>query len=146
MLFALDRVLRAGRVFWNNGQWRRKNRHHLAASVELLTGNTIRLSMRRPLTWKPGQHIFLILPTLSTLPIEAHPFSIASIPVSSNESEDQEVVLLIRARAGLTRRLRDFAESGVTTLPALLDGPYGYPPNLRRFSTCVLIAGPSFCR
>lgn len=110
--------------------------------MELLSEDTIRLTFRRRFTWTPGQHAYVTLPTISKSPTEAHPFTISSIPEPINGTDDREVVFLIRARAGFTKRLRDHAvRHGSCTVPALLDGPYGYPPDLRPFSTCVLIAG-----
>jgi ferric-chelate reductase len=52
-------------------------------------------------------------------------------------------VFLIRARQGFTGRLRKLAAAGQATVPAYIDGPYGCPPDLKRFSTCVLFAGGS---
>lgn len=143
MVWALDRVLRITRLLWNNRVWSRSKPDYSLATVELLTKDTVRLTLRRALRWKPGQHAYVILPSVSNLPSEAHPFTIASIP-SATDTTDQEVVFLIRGRSGFTGRLRDHAtKNGTGTVVALLDGPYGHPPNLRSFSTCILIAGTS---
>lgn len=144
MLWAFDRVLRGARLLWNNSVWSTKKEHSIA-TVELLSEDTVRLTLVRQFAWTAGQHAYVILPTISTLPTEAHPFSIASIPNSLDGSalpNDKEVVFLIRGRSGFTKRLRDHAtQHGVGTVPALVDGPYGCPPDLRPFSTCILIAG-----
>lgn len=110
--------------------------------MELLSDDTVRLTLRRRFSWIPGQHAYIILPTISNLPTEAHPFTIASIPESVDGAKDKDVVFLIRGRGGFTQRLRDHAtRNGVCTVPAYLDGPYGCPPDLRSFSTCILVAG-----
>lgn len=113
--------------------------------MELISSDTVRLTLRRRFSWRPGQHAYVILPTVSDLPTEAHPFTIASIPDSldiTNDSKDRDVVFLIRGREGFTGRLREYAaDNGVCTVPALVDGPYGCPPDLTGFSTSILIAG-----
>ena len=97
------------------------------------------------MTWRPGQHAYVILPTVSEIPTEAHPFTIASIPNAldgTSGDKEKDVVFLIRGRSGFTGRLRDHAEkNGVCTVPAFVDGPYGCPPDLTKYNTCILIAG-----
>ena len=87
----------------------------------------------------------MIVPSVSNIPTEAHPFTIASISDTQDgtaEINGKKIVFLIRGRSGFTGRLRDYASrTGLTTIPALIDGPYGYPPDLSDFSTCILIAG-----
>ena len=54
------------------------------------------------------------------------------------------MVFIIRAMQGQTRVLMDRAiadPTGCCELPAMIDGPYGHPEDLRPFSTCVFIAG-----
>ena len=107
------------------------------------------MTLRRRMNWRPGQHAYVVLPTVSDMPNEAHPFTIASIPPAHSgggfdDSGERDVVFLIRARGGFTGRLRDHASrNGVCRVPAFIDGPYGCPPDLTKFSTCILIAGSS---
>ncbi|KAG5648690.1 hypothetical protein DXG03_000036 [Asterophora parasitica] len=144
MIWALDRVLRLARMLYNNRVWTRSNPEHSVATVELVADDTVRLTFRRRFTWTPGQHAYVTIPSISNLPTESHPFSIASIPEHRAGFDEEDVVFLIRGRAGFTQRLRHHAiKNGLGTVPALLDGPYGYPPDLRPFSTCILIAGGS---
>ena len=123
--------------------WTRSCRDAHHASVELLTSDTVKLTLRRQMTWSAGQHAYVILPSVSKLPTEAHPFTIASIPQSIDGSS--ELVFLIRAQGGFTARLRELAtrKGAPSSVPAYIDGPYGNPPDLKGFSTCVLIAGGS---
>lgn len=145
VVWAFDRVLRAGRLLYNNRVVVSKDKQHCTATVELISSDTVRLTLRRRFNWLPGQHAYIILPTVSDLPTEAHPFTIASIPEpldSKDDSKDRDVVFLIRGRDGFTGRLREHAvDNGICTVPALVDGPYGCPPDLTRFSTSILIAG-----
>ncbi|CAL1701427.1 unnamed protein product [Somion occarium] len=148
VVWAFDRVLRLARLLWNNRVGRSSEQHHSTATVELLSEDTVRLTLRRQFNWKPGQHAYVILPTVSDLPFEAHPFTIASIPDAldgTTGSREKEVVFIIRGRNGFTGRLRDHAcdNNGHSTVPALVDGPYGCPPDLTQYTTCVLIAGGS---
>lgn len=148
-LWALDRALRALRIAWNNRPPFFGGSESSLATVELVSKDTIRLTLIRRFNWKPGQHAYITLPTISRLPLEAHPFTIASIPGdprigASRGSEDNEVVFLIRGRSGMTGRLRHFAmreNCSALMVPAFVDGPYGFPPDLLTFTTNILIAG-----
>jgi len=141
LIWAFDRTIRLILLAWNNMIRNSKNIEN--ALVELLSEDTVRLTLRRNISWTPGQHAYVVLPTVSTLPFEAHPFTIASIPNPSGKDGASDVVFIIRGRNGFTRRLQQYASRGNgSSVPALLDGPYGFPPDLRGFSTCVMIAGP----
>ena len=136
------------RLVWNNRIWSRKSSENHHARVELLTHDTVRLTLRRKMYWSPGQHAYVVLPSVSKLPTEAHPFTIASVPYAFDGSDgdaEKDVVFLIKGQAGFTKRLREHAsKKGASEyVPAYIDGPYGCPPNLKAFSTCVLIAGGS---
>ncbi|KAF2404085.1 hypothetical protein EJ06DRAFT_578808 [Trichodelitschia bisporula] len=117
------------------------------ATLEPLPGNMTRVSIPPPasMTWSPGQHIFLTLPSHSRL--QAHPFTIASLPSPSSASH--ELTLLIRARGGFTAHLAQLARAptldGLPSTRVWLDGPYGdYLPSLERaFRGVVCVAGGS---
>ncbi|TDL29709.1 hypothetical protein BD410DRAFT_833972 [Rickenella mellea] len=144
LVWGLDRFLRFTYLLWNNRVWR--GNAESAATVELITSDTVRLTLHRRFSWKAGQHAYVVLPSVSNLPTEAHPFTIASIPyrLDGREQSKKEVVFLIRGRSGFTQRLREHATAKIAgSVPALIDGPYGYPPNLKVFHTCVLIVGGS---
>ena len=146
LVWGLDRFLRFGRVLFNNRVWQGYgNNEYSHATVELLTPDTIRLTLRRKMHWKAGQHAYVVLPSVSALPTEAHPFTIASIPHNldgSDGPQEKEVVFLIRGRNGFTKRLREHASQKISgSVAAYIDGPYGMPPNLKIYSTCILIAG-----
>ncbi|CAA7259897.1 unnamed protein product [Cyclocybe aegerita] len=143
LVWAFDRLLRLSRLLWNNRIFSRH--HHGDALVELLSEDTIRLTLRRRhLTWKAGQHAYVILPSVSSMPFEAHPFTIASIAEDVNDNKERDAVFLIRGRSGFTERLRQHAkEKHGSRVPAFMDGPYGCPPDLRHYTTCILVAGGS---
>ncbi|KAL7282503.1 hypothetical protein ACG7TL_003974 [Trametes sanguinea] len=145
VVWAFDRVLRTGRLLWNNRGKGASTEHEFStATVELVSSDTIRLTLKRKFSWRPGQHAYVVLPTVSDLPTEAHPFTIASIPKGLDGTDgpaEKDVVFLIRGRRGFTGRLREHAErSGLTRVPAFVDGPYGCPPDLSRYCTCILVA------
>lgn len=87
------------------------------AFVQPLAGETLRFVLRTayPLSWTAGQWVYLRLPQLSW--IQSHPFTIASVHCMQESSQpathgsDQLVMLLIRARGGLTRQLWDYVRS-----------------------------------
>ncbi|KAI0775988.1 hypothetical protein BD413DRAFT_257872 [Trametes elegans] len=147
VVWAFDRVLRTARLFWNNRGGAAHDVDAGTAKVELVSPDTIRLTMRRKFSWRPGQHAYVVLPSVSDLPTEAHPFTIASIPSAMDGTDglkEKDVVFLVRGRSGFTARLRDHAtRNRETRVPAFVDGPYGCPPDLSKYSTCILIAGGS---
>lgn len=115
------------------------------ASVERVSDDTVRLTVRRSFKWTSGQHAFIIAPSVAKLPFEAHPFTIASSYKTGAESEvpsGQDLVFIIRARDGFTKRLLDASEKS-QTVPVYIDGPYGAPPSLSHYTTCILFAGGS---
>ncbi|OCF43665.1 ferric-chelate reductase [Kwoniella heveanensis CBS 569] len=83
------------------------------AQAQLLPSRTVRLTINvaRPFRWAPGQSILLYLPDLSKF--QSHPFTI----INNNPNE---IVLLIKARKGMTKRLfelvraKSLAAAGVT--------------------------------
>ncbi|KAJ4987816.1 transmembrane metalloreductase [Stagonosporopsis vannaccii] len=147
--------------------------HNLNVSIDTEESvTTIRLC-NLPMTWRPGQHIRLYLPTLGAF--EMHPFtpanssSIAKPPPlpprrsrdlerggssasASQSRQSNDMLLLIRAQSGLTRRLKDFHTEWLklpcpnatlsptaTSLTAYVDGPYGNPPTWEDYEHLLLI-------
>ena len=144
LVWGIDRALRLGRVLFCNLPF--LHSHTSPSTVEILSEDALRLTVRRRhITWRPGQSMFLFLPDISTLPFETHPFTISTVTSSFENGKnkgEKELVFLIKARGGLTGRLRDVAKDmsgkGVNVV---LDGPYGSPPDLSPFSTVILVAG-----
>jgi predicted ferric reductase len=101
------------------------------------------------------------MPGVSTIPFEAHPFTIASLDKARDETQGdntpiieekealaevqphwKELVFFINVHRGFTRRLRDVANK-CGKAKVFLDGPYGNSPDLAGYDTSVLIAGGS---
>lgn len=99
------------------------------------------------------------MPGVSLFPFESHPFTIANadvrgahgrkareeveaLDVSQEEVEEdgKDLVLLVNAKQGFTRRLWHMAKRR-ESLMVFLDGPYGMPPRIESCSTVVFIAG-----
>jgi ferric-chelate reductase len=135
-----DRVARGIRLIVIN---RGKPESH-EAIVETVGRDSVRLVLpNRHISWRPGQHMFLIVKGASNLPFE-HPFTIANIPERDEKGcqKPADLVFYIRARHGLTRKLHNYAALDQRkTIAALVEGPYGQPPPVNSFSTVVLIAG-----
>lgn len=110
------------------------------AELELVNHDTLRITVRRwvPFGWRAGQHMFLAFPTLG--PVESHPFTIGTIP--EGEGKEMEMVYIVRAREGFTKRLREhIGDKDICRVPVFMDGPYGSPPDITAFDTCVFFAG-----
>ena len=115
-----------------------------AGELELLNHDALRLTIKRrvPWGWRAGQHAFLAFPTIN--PTQSHPFTVATIPDDNKETKESELVFIIRVRQGFTKWLRDHVHSdGTCQLPVFLDGPYGAPPDITPYNTCIFLAGKS---
>ncbi|KAG2122159.1 FAD-binding domain-containing protein, partial [Suillus cothurnatus] len=134
---------------------------------ELLSEDIVRLRLRRPqhFHWSPGQTAYLIMPSVSTLPFEAHPFTIASFDsslLSAAKLEDQsessenyetqvlasgapfwkELVFLVNVHGGFTKKLKEVAATK-GQVKVFVDGPYGPSSDLSSYDTSVSVAGGS---
>lgn len=151
-LFWFDRVIRVVRVLYANvslfhpqqrksgqmsGFWACK------AEFTPLPHNTTRITIQNPpISWTPGQHVFLSCHSI--VPLQSHPFTVASIPA------DGKMEFLIKAESGGTKRFFRHAEK-THGLPAssdrprtrtvAIEGPYGCLRPLRQFDSVVLFAG-----
>ncbi|KAL7422822.1 hypothetical protein Q5752_002118 [Cryptotrichosporon argae] len=136
------------------------------AQAQLLPSRTLRLTIRvaRPFRWAPGQSVLLYLPELSRF--QSHPFTITN---AEQRGAGAELVLLVKARKGLTKQLfemvrrRSIASSsfsdkhdslssagGKVRVPpvhvkAWVDGPFGSAGRVRwtDYSTAVIVCGGS---
>jgi len=137
------------------------------AHAEILAGRTIRLRIITPgyLTWAPGQHFFITIPSLSKF--NSHPFTCASVCDKQKLGNDgRMIVFLIRAKNGWTKDLwttvvgllahgqrhpaGEIPEGTIlpTTgvlLKAWVDGPFGSPvrTDWGLYSTAVIVCGGS---
>ncbi|KUM58957.1 hypothetical protein ACN42_g8186 [Penicillium freii] len=108
-----------------------------------LPGNVTCVTIENPgIRWQPGQHVFLTCH--SVVPLQCHPFTIASIP------EDNKMKFFIRAENGGTRRFFRYASKSDSLLgngqvmsgkTVLIEGPYGSIRPLRQFDSVILLAG-----
>ncbi|KAF3918465.1 hypothetical protein ABW21_db0203550 [Orbilia brochopaga] len=121
----------------------------------------ITLDMPRPFRFRPGQHVYLYLPSITGW--QSHPFSVAwadeTAPLVWNPDTKEElprnrqdiygpqkttVELIVRRRTGATDKIfRKAAASadGSVTVRALVEGPYGTYQSLSSYGTVVLFAG-----
>ncbi|KAL8909365.1 MAG: hypothetical protein Q9171_005053 [Xanthocarpia ochracea] len=146
--FLFDRLFRAGATLFINISILSKTWKSVTskATFEPLSGDTTRITIANPrLKWEAGQHVFLTCHALA--PLQAHPFTIASIPA------DGKLEFLIKSKSGSTKRFFHHAESS-QGLPqtshskphersVILEGPYGRIRPLRQFDSVFLIAGSS---
>ncbi|KAL8868892.1 MAG: hypothetical protein Q9174_004684 [Haloplaca sp. 1 TL-2023] len=151
--FIFDRSLRAfTTVFINISIFNRKTRHTSTlvpkATFEPFAGDTTKITIKNPpIHWKAGQHVFLTCHKLA--PLQAHPFTIASIPA------DGKLDFLVKSKSGGTKSFFRHAEKS-QSLPlassdlrhhheqsVILEGPYGRIRPLRQFDSVFLIAGSS---
>ena len=120
------------------------------ATFEPLTSDMTKVVIRNPpISWEPGQHLFLSCH--SVVPLQSHPFTIASLP------QDGRLELLIKSKKGGTRGFLEYATKNQgLPLPnedssrrpdrvVTIEGPYGQIRPLRQFDSVFLMAGGSGC-
>ncbi|KII85536.1 hypothetical protein PLICRDRAFT_320170 [Plicaturopsis crispa FD-325 SS-3] len=162
-IWGADRLTRVVRMIWFT-----RSSGAVEAITELLADNLVRVRMPRPANyhWSAGQAAYIVMPGVSTLPFEAHPFTIASYDSSgvdglargealgmdsyssSKNLSDatspspfwKEIVFVIQTHKGFTKRLGEVAARR-GSVKVLLDGPYGKSPDLGASDTVVLVAG-----
>jgi hypothetical protein len=128
----------------------------LSANWQVDTKKSAVLAKNMTQGWKPNEHIFISVPSLSRKHgIQSHPFTIFSAAPTSTtqdgEGKHAWFSLLIRAQAesGFTHALLRHARASqnpTTQLRIRLDGPYGSSHALdllQSSSTAILIAGGS---
>jgi predicted ferric reductase len=169
VFWAFDRFIRVVRlVVFNHSYFGFKSgTGTMDATTELLSEDIVRLRLRRPqhFHWSPGQTAYLIMPSVSTLPFEAHPFTIASFDsslLSTAKLEDQsessenyetqvlasgapfwkELVFLVNVHGGFTKKLKEVAATK-GQVKVFVDGPYGPSSDLSSYDTSVFVAGGS---
>ncbi|KAF7309283.1 Ferric/cupric reductase transmembrane component 1 [Mycena indigotica] len=164
-VWGLDRVLRLLRIGILNSQLVGRTPRRLTSDAHVTVlpnpGFLRVLVDAPPLTsWRPGQSMYVTL--VGAYPgsiLEAHPFTIANVPgwdalLINKESEEKtpalstkKLLFIIRVRTGFTRKLRDSVlaapNPSQATFPALLDGPYSAPPDLRGYDSVLFICGGS---
>lgn len=139
------------------------------ALVEAMPGDAMRITFRmaRPWTFKPGQHFYVIIPSIGLW--TSHPFSVAwsddedlvSSSLSSLSDEKGLVMsrqdvnsitsstfsAIVRRRTGFTDALWKKVEKAGAfdgtslTLTAFVNGPYGVHRPLDSYGTVMLFAG-----
>lgn len=150
-LFFFDRVVRAGYVLYTNisyfhpKQRREGNMKGLwacKAEFTSLSKNTTRITIHSPpISWNAGQHVFLSCHSL--VPLQSHPFTIASIP------EDGKIEFYVKAEKGATKKFNGHAEKmlllpnsqALAVRSVAIEGPYGRIRPLRQFDSVVFFAG-----
>ncbi|KAH9900544.1 ferric reductase like transmembrane component [Xylariomycetidae sp. FL2044] len=153
ILWGLERFARFARVAYHNfGAGGTKT------LVEALPGNAVRVTvtMARPWTFRPGQHAYLYLPTISFW--QSHPFSLAWSEEAEDLSSEKLAMnrndilamrkttmsFVIRARTGMTNSLYLRAAAcpeGRLTTTCFVEGPYGGSHMMHSYGTVVLFAG-----
>lgn len=144
-IYLLDRLLRVlVSLFCNLSLFRRPGLWANKATLTPLPGNVTRITIEKPVVgWKPGQHMFLSCH--SVVPLQSHPFTIASLP------SDGKMEFLIQSRKGGTRRfhrhaskyqrLPDNASDEINRKLVGIEGPYGRMRPLYQFDSVLFFAG-----
>ncbi|KAH8684246.1 ferric reductase [Tricladium varicosporioides] len=109
------------------------------AHLSILPDQTLHISIPTPMSWAPGQHVFLRFRGVGIHTLATHPFTICSLPSS------QQMEFFIKIRGGITSRLAKLAENSAS-VPVSIDGPYGSAVVAEYLNGCekvLLVAGGS---
>ncbi|KAJ6115538.1 hypothetical protein N7523_005955 [Penicillium sp. IBT 18751x] len=156
ILWALERSTRLFIIIYRN-----LGNGSTTATVEAMPGDAMRITLRmaRPWTFRPGQHIYLYIPSVGWW--TSHPFSVgwseadnlitdekSALPMSSQDllgvPQKETISLLVRRRTGFTDKLFQRASSAIgssITLRAFAEGPYGNIHSMDSYGTVMLFAG-----
>lgn len=147
-LYLIERLTRTVRYTFNNIRPGR-------ATLEALEGGATRLRIRSQIKhWSAGAHVLVSIPRYGIF--QSHPATIVSTPTSHTG----ELVLIMRAYQGFTKRIFDAAQkdsgrdygrveethtrpASTRTYLTLIDGPYGTQTDFACFDTLFLVAGAS---
>jgi predicted ferric reductase len=153
-LWVFDRLARLIRIGYRNiGAGGTKT------LVEALPGGACRVTvtMARPWDFKPGQHAYLYMPTVSFW--QSHPFTVAWSEESDNHHDEEKLPVrrqdilgagkttlsfIIRGRTGFTGALYNRAAAkpdGKMVTRCLVEGPYRGSSRLHSYGTVMLFAG-----
>ena len=141
--------------------WRNCGRGSTRATVKILPGDAMMVTLSVARTWnlKPGQYIFLYLPSVGLW--TSHPFTVAWHDTIEEDAVEKKELprswsdiratlkmtrlhLVVRQRTGFTGNLYkrvEKKEDQCTTFAALVEGPYGQPCHLESYGTVMLFAG-----
>lgn len=158
-IWVFDRTIRWTRIIFYNSLWRcGRSSCTEMATLRLLSHDTTRLEVLKPdfAPWKAGAYAYVSTPGMPWWP-QSHPFTIASRPSRLHINHpsasikgggdmlrpEPNLIFLIRARNGWTRRLHSLAQNTISpNIPVIIDGPYDGAPELHKcFDTVLLFAG-----
>jgi predicted ferric reductase len=156
ILWALERATRLFIIIYRNF-----GRESTTATVEAMPGDAMRITLRmaRPWNFRPGQHIYLYIPSVGWW--TSHPFSVgwseadnlitdekSPLPMSKQDllgaPQKETISLLVRRRTGMTDQLFQRASNAIgsrVTLRAFAEGPYGNIHSMDSYGTVMLFAG-----
>ncbi|KAK0909535.1 ferric-chelate reductase Frp1 [Friedmanniomyces endolithicus] len=146
-LYLFDRLVRTALIGWNNSR-------KMSTTIVPIDGEVTKIcvSGSRVRKWGPGSFVLLSIPHYGIG--QSHPATIASTP----ESHGGDLVFLLKARKGFTKKLLSSANASDFTLVtssgdknahakgeshrAFIDGPYGGTQgDFAAFDTVLLVAG-----
>ncbi|KAF8536154.1 ferric reductase NAD binding domain-containing protein [Trichophaea hybrida] len=117
IIYVLSLLASFGNTYLRNGTSHR-------ATLQILKGDMIGVTIPTKISWHPSQHVFVRFCTAGINSFSAHPFTISSTP--SQDPGSSEIKFYILPHGGITGRLRALAEGrGGQEIPVVLEGPYG---------------------
>ncbi|KAF4151417.1 hypothetical protein CNMCM6069_003872 [Aspergillus lentulus] len=151
VLWAIERTARIAAILYRNS-----SRVLTTAVIEYLPEDLLKIALRLPRPWlvRPGQHLYLCIPSISLW--TSHPFSVCwtdtlDTPGSTTYTDEnnikpqpEAIYILVRRRTGFTETLARRVRRSVNqtlSVHALIEGPYGAIHSLDSYGTVILFAG-----
>lgn len=130
-VWALDRAVRVGRLAVFGVK---------VANVQLISMETLRVTVPRPAFWKPFPGCIAFIHFLRpTCFWQSHPFTIVDSVTDSNT-----ITFYLKVKGGITHGLYQYLSKqpgNTANIKVSIEGPYGTRSALNRFENIVLLAG-----
>lgn len=108
------------------------------ATIEHISDDTFKVSVKRPHNWKPYPGCFVFIHFLHwSIFWQSHPFTIVDSVL-----EDEQVTIYIKAKDGLTGQIAKLlSHTGQISMRVSLEGPYGNQSPCENYENVILFAG-----
>lgn len=148
-VWCFDRSLRIGRLVSLNFPTLQATASYNRAANAI----RVKVPVRKLLCPQPGTYFYVYLIN-GFKSWESHPFTLASWESKQLENRSKshyELTFLIQPHSGFTARLREHIQQGpeahdptlTKSLRIAIEGPYGTPYNIQKYSSALLIIGGS---
>uniref|UniRef100_A0A4E9EJ96 FAD-binding FR-type domain-containing protein n=1 Tax=Gibberella zeae TaxID=5518 RepID=A0A4E9EJ96_GIBZA len=132
-IFLSSLTWQVGETIYMNGGWFQSVFLTKNGSYDYIR---IKVTLRKPVRVKPGQHINVWIPMGPLSGLQSHPFVIANW----SPGVQKELKLFAGVKRGLTNKLKDAVKRGLSSNIGLYTGPYGATIDMKDYESILLVA------